>query len=58
MVENIKGELRTVTKKRNVTLYGMAKAIVIDPVNRYKSSKGGSNLELNKIMKVLNNLDY
>jgi DNA-binding phage protein len=45
-------------KEKNVTFYGMAKAIGVDRGSLYKSLKDGSNLELNTMMKVLNFLGY
>ena len=45
-------------KEREVTYYGMAKAIGIDRGSLYKSLKDDSNLELNTMMKVLNFLGY
>ncbi len=45
-------------KGRNVTFYGMAKAIGVDRGSLYKSLKDGSNLELNTMMKVLDFLGY
>ena len=57
-MDKIQAEIRQLMKKRNITFYGMAKAIGIDRGSLYKSLKDGSNLELNTMMKVLDYLDY
>ena len=45
-------------KEKNVTFYGMAKAIGVDRGSLYKSLKDGSNLELKTMTKVLGYLGY
>ena len=57
-MDNILAEIRNIMKKRNITFYGMAKAIGIDRGSLYKSLRDGSNPELNTIMKVLDYLGY
>jgi probable addiction module antidote protein len=57
-VDNIQAEIRKIMKERNITFYGMAKAIGIDRGSLYKSLRDRSNLELNTIMKVLDYLGY
>lgn len=57
-MKNIQAEIRKMMKEKNVTFYGMAKAIGIDRGSLYKSLKDGSNLELNTMIKVLTFLGY
>jgi len=57
-VENIQAEIRKIMKERNITFYGMAKAIGVDRGSLYKSLQDGSNLELNTIIRVLDYLGY
>jgi DNA-binding phage protein len=57
-VNNIQAEIRKMMKERNVSFYGMAKAIGVDRGSLYKSLKDGSNLELNTMLRVLNYLGY
>jgi len=57
-VDKIQAEIRKIMKQRDITFYGMAKAIGIDRGSLYKSLKDGSNLELNTMMKVLDYLGY
>ncbi len=45
-------------KEKEVTYYGMAKAMGVDRGSLYKSLKDNSNLELNTMMKVLDYLGY
>lgn len=58
IVKTIQGEIRKIMKERNVSFYGMSKAIGVDRGSLYKSLKDGSNLELNTMMKVLHYLGY
>ena len=44
--------------ERNVSFYGMAKAIGVDRGSLYKSLKDESNLELNTMLKVLDYLGH
>ena len=57
-MENIQAEIRKIMKERDITFYGMAKAIGVDRGSLYKSLRDGSNLELNTIIKVLDYLGY
>jgi len=57
-VNGIQAEIRKIMRKRNVTFYGMAKAIGVDRGSLYKSLKNDSNLELNTLAKVLRYLGY
>lgn len=45
-------------KQKNMTFYGMAKAIGVDRGSLYKSLMDRSNLELNTLMKILDYLGY
>ena len=57
-VKTIQAEIRKMMKERNVSFYGMAKAIGVDRGSLHKSLKDGSNLELKTMMKVLDYLGY
>ena len=57
-MKSIQAEIREMMKERNVSFYGMAKAIGVDRGSLYKSLRDGSNLELNTIIKVLDYLGY
>ena len=57
-MKTIQAEIRKMMKERNVSFYGMAKAIGVDRGSLHKSLKDGSNLELKTMMKVLDYLGY
>jgi DNA-binding phage protein len=57
-VKDVQAEIRKIMKEKNLTFYGMSKAIGVDRGSLYKSLKDGSNLELNTLFKVLEYLGY